>query len=54
MAVKASNKFGMLIEGEPTLIGNDSQNVVAVTKTLLFHGRIKHIEIQCHFIQELN
>ena len=37
---------------EPTLIFEDNQSAIAMTKNPQFHGRAKHIDIKHHFIRE--
>ncbi len=34
------------------MIYEDNQNVIALIKNFQFHARIKHIDIQIHFIKE--
>jgi CobQ-like glutamine amidotransferase family enzyme len=34
------------------MIYGDNQNAIALTKNPQFHARIKHIDIQTHFIRE--
>jgi hypothetical protein len=34
------------------MIYEDNQNVIALIKNSQFHARIKHIDIQIHFIRE--
>ena len=36
----------------PTIIFEDNQSTIAMTKNPQFHGRAKHIEIKHHFIRE--
>ena len=36
----------------PTLIYEDNQSAIAMTKNPQFHGRAKHIEIKHHFIRQ--
>ena len=37
----------------PGLISGDSQGAIALTKNTKDHGKIKHINIRHHYIQEL-
>ena len=37
----------------PGLISGDSQGTIALTKNTKDHGKVKHIDIQHHYIQEL-
>ena len=36
----------------PTVIFEDNQSTIAMTKNPQFHGRAKHIDIKHHFIRE--
>lgn len=37
---------------EPTIIHCDSKSSMQIAANLVFHERMKHIEIDCHFIRE--
>jgi CobQ-like glutamine amidotransferase family enzyme len=37
---------------QAVIIYEDNQNVIALVKNSQFHARIKHIDIQIHFIKE--
>lgn len=37
----------------PRLISGDSQGAIALTKNTKDHGKVKHINIRHHYIQEL-
>ena len=45
------SELGMLKEG-PTEILIDNQSAIALAKNPVFHGRMKHVEVQHHFIRE--
>ena len=36
----------------PTVVYEDNQSAIAMTKNPKFHGRAKHIDIKYHFIRE--
>jgi hypothetical protein len=41
------------LELEPTLINYDNQSCVKLLENLVFHDKLKHIEIKYHFIQDM-
>eukprot|EP00794_Sanderia_malayensis_P021071 gene21071-biopygen14635 len=47
-ALLADLKF---TQDTPTLIEEDNQGAIAMSKNPKFHGRTKHVDIKCHFIR---
>ena len=39
-------------KAKPVMIYEDNQSTIAIAKNPQFHGRVKHINIKYHFIQE--
>ena len=37
---------------QPTIIQEDNQGAIAMLKNPKFHGRMKHIDIKCHFVRD--
>ena len=37
---------------QPTIIQEDNQGAIAMSKNPKFHGRTKYVDIKCHFVRD--
>ena len=40
-------------QGEPTTINVENKNTIQPVKNLVYLGRAKHIELNCHFVRDM-
>ena len=53
LAAKNANRTPQHEQEGPTVIFCDNKVAISMTKNLMFHSQIKHIDIRFHFIRDL-